>query len=201
MHVDGLTLSVADFVVGALSRQLQWYENGRHAVVTLVLREDQCWHRTCRKKVLLAYKAETPSGDVLDIGAVQAMEGYGDAYAKAQTALPNLADNPWPFRRGLASRCPHCRREVRYQSQDWASQSGASIREEDADASLGSRLRVPIGVNIPEGESRLGLIPHAHWHWGPQARWIRWAPLGGSGVISRQHAETQPRSLGLGMLI
>src|SRR3712207_7409900 len=40
VHVDGLTLDVADFVSGALSRQLQWYENGRHAVVTLVLREE-----------------------------------------------------------------------------------------------------------------------------------------------------------------
>jgi hypothetical protein len=56
VHVDGLALTVADFVSGALNRQLQWYENGRHGVATLVLREDQCWHRTCRKRVLLAYK-------------------------------------------------------------------------------------------------------------------------------------------------
>src|SRR5918997_4386648 len=36
VHVDGLTLAVADFVAGALSRQLHWYESGRHAVVTFV---------------------------------------------------------------------------------------------------------------------------------------------------------------------
>src|SRR3712207_9138348 len=90
VHVDGLTLDVADFVSGALSRQLQWYENGRHAVVTLVLREDQCWHRTCRRKILLAYKAETSGGEPIGIEAVQALEGYAEAYTRAQAALPNL---------------------------------------------------------------------------------------------------------------
>jgi hypothetical protein len=31
-------LAVTDFVSGALSRQLHWYEHDRHCVVTLVLR-------------------------------------------------------------------------------------------------------------------------------------------------------------------
>src|SRR5215218_2613444 len=120
VHVDGLRLSVADFVLGALSRQLRWYEHDRHGVVMLVLRKDQCWHRTCRKPILLAFRAETTSGDTLDLPSVQALDGYGSAYAQAQAALPDLADSPWPFRRVLASRCPHCRREIRYQHQDWA---------------------------------------------------------------------------------
>jgi hypothetical protein len=134
VHVDGLSLSVADFVAGALSRQLRWYENGRSGVVTLVLREDQCWHRTCRKRVLLTYKAETPGGAPIDLQTVQMLEGYGQTYTQAQAALPDLADSPWPFRRVFASRCPHCRREIRYQRQDWASQ-----RATDAELALGAR--------------------------------------------------------------
>jgi hypothetical protein len=123
VHVDGLSLSISDFVAGALNGQLRWYENGRHGIVPLVLREDLCWHRTCRRRVLLACRAETPQGSPLDIEVVQAMQGYRDAYAKAQAALPDLADSPWPFRKVLASRCPYCRREIRYQRDDWAGQS------------------------------------------------------------------------------
>src|SRR3954464_7630532 len=121
VHVDGLTLSVADFVSGALSRKLRWYEHDRHGVVVLVLRKDQCWHRTCGKPILLAFRAETTSGDTLDLPSVQLLEGYESAYAQAQAALPDLANSPWPFRRVLASRCPYCRREVRYQHQGSAS--------------------------------------------------------------------------------
>src|SRR3954469_13521032 len=70
VHVDGLTLCVPDFVSGALSRQLRWYENNRHGVVTLILRKDQCWNRTCRKTILLAFKVEATSGDPLDFPSI-----------------------------------------------------------------------------------------------------------------------------------
>ena len=86
------------------------------------------------------------------------MQGYRDAYAKAQAALPDLADSPWPFRKVLASRCPYCRREIRYQRDDWAGQSTTYKRY--------------IGVNIPEQSGRIGLTPHAQWHWGPETRWL-----------------------------
>src|SRR4051794_10484658 len=72
VHVDGLTLSVADFVSGALSRKLRWDEQARHGVGTLVLRKDQSCPRPCRKMILLAFKAETTSGDTLDLPSVQA---------------------------------------------------------------------------------------------------------------------------------
>jgi hypothetical protein len=197
VHVDGLSLSVADFVAGALSRQLQWYENGRSGVVTLVLREDQCWHRTCRKRVLLTYKAETSGGAPIDLQAVQMLEGYGQAYAQAQTALPDLADGPWPFRRVFASRCPHCRREIRYQRQDWASQraTDAELALSDTYASLSLRVRVPLGITVPEQGGSPGLSPHAGWHWGSEARWTHWAPLGGIGQIAYYEPEPPPNRL------
>jgi hypothetical protein len=180
VHIDGLSLSIPEFVSGALSGQLHWYGNGRHGIVTLVLREDQCWHRTCRKKVLLVYRAETPRRTSFDVEAVQAMEGFGEAYAKAQAALPALADSPWPFRKVLASRCPHCRREIRYQRHEWEHQSVTYA---------------PIGVNVNEQSHSLGLTPHAQWHWGPETRWTHWAPLGGIGLISHRHLEVSPRRL------
>ena len=62
VQVDGLSLTVAEFVSGALTRQLRWYENHRYGVITLVLRQDQCWHRTCRKRMLVTYRVETLSG-------------------------------------------------------------------------------------------------------------------------------------------
>jgi hypothetical protein len=175
--LTGLTLSVADFVSGALSGKLRWYEHDRHGVVVLVLRKEQCWHRTCRKRILLAFKAETTSGDLLDLPSVQALEGSGRAYAQAKAALPDLADSPWPFRRVLASRCPYCRREVRYQHQDWA--AGGAVR----DGSTDQDMCVLLGLDIAEG-IRLRIAPHAQWHWGPQSRWTSWAPLGGIGRIS-----------------
>src|SRR5215212_4398991 len=175
VHVDGLSLSISDFVVGALSGQLQWYGNGRHGIISLVLREDQCWHRTCRKRVLLAYRVEAPNGRPLEIELIQAMQGYADAYAKAQVALPDLAESPQPFRKVLASRCPHCKREIRYQREDWASQTAT--------------YKLPIGITIPEHGSGIGLTPHAQWHWGPDSRWPDWAPLGGIGPISHQPPE------------
>ena len=197
MHVDGLTLRVADFVSGALSRKLRWYEHDRHGVVVLVLRKDQCWNRTCRKTILLAYKVETPIGDPLDLQSVQILEGYKEAYAKAQAALPDLADSPWPFRCVLASRCPHCRREVRYQHQDWASRNAALVRAGDTYGSTGLRVRVPIGLKVPEPGTRLGVTAHAGWHWGPEPQWAGWAPLGGIGLISRLEPKMQPRRPGV----
>jgi hypothetical protein len=182
VHVDGLSLSIAEFVTGALNGQLRWYENGRHGIVPLGLREDLCWHRTCRRKVLLAYRAETKQGSPLEIEVVQAMQGYKNAYAKAQAALPDLAGSPWPFRKVLASRCPYCRREIRYQREDWAGQSAT--------------YRILIGVNIPEQGGRIGLTPHTQWHWGPESRWPHWAPLGGIGEISQHGLEMRPRRLG-----
>jgi hypothetical protein len=176
-----LSLSIPEFVSGALSGQLHWYGNGRHGIVTLVLREDQCWHRTCRKRVLLAYRAETPQRKLIGVEAIQAMPGYVAAYARAQVALPDLADSPWPFRKVLASRCPHCRREIRYQRHEWEHQSVT---------------RVPIGVDIGAQGHRLGLTPHGQWHWGPETRWTHWAPLGSIGLISRRHLEVRPRRLG-----
>ncbi len=181
VHVDYLSLSISDFVTGALTGQLQWYENGRHGIITLVLREDQCWHRTCRKRVLLAYRAEAPQGRPLELAGVQAMQGYADAYAKAQAALPDLAEGPRPIRKVLASRCPHCNREIQYQREDWASQSAI--------------YKLPIGIKIPEQGSEIGLAPHAQWHWGPQSRWPRWAPFGGIGPISHQPFMSRPRRL------
>ncbi|WP_052954493.1 hypothetical protein [Microvirga vignae] len=181
VHIDGLSLSIPEFVTGALSGQLHWYGNGRHGIVTLMLREDQCWHRTCRKRVLLAYRAETPQRKPIDIETIQAMQGYGDAYAKAQAALPDLADSPWPLRKVLASRCAHCRREIRYHSHDW---DGQDV------------IYVPIGIDIGEQGHRLGLTPHAQWHWGPETRWPHWAPLGGIGLISHCYREVRPRRLG-----
>jgi len=193
VHVDGLTLRVADFVSGALSRKLRWYEHDRHGVVVLVLRKGQCWHRTCRRPILLAFRAETTSGDTLDLPSVQALEGYGSAYAQAQAALPDLADSPWPFRRVLASRCPYCRREVRYQHQGSASRTAALVRAGNTYGSAGLQVRVPIGINIPEPGTRLGLTVHAGWHWGPETRWAGWAPLGGIGLTSCSEPQMQPR--------
>jgi hypothetical protein len=181
VHVDGLSLSISDFVAGALTGQLQWYGNDRHGIILLVLREDQCWHRTCRKRVLLAYRAEAPQGRPLEIEVVQAMEGYAAAYAKARAALPDLAESPQPFRNVLASRCPHCKREIRYQREDWAGGTTA--------------YKILIGINLPEHGSKIGLAPHAQWHWGPEARWLNWAPLGGIGPISNQPREIRPRRL------
>jgi hypothetical protein len=195
VQIDGLSLSVAEFVSGALTRQLQWYENHRHGVITLVLRQDQCWHRTCRKKMLVAYRVETPGGTPFDIQAAQTLDGYGQAYSRAQVALPDLADSPWPFRRVLASRCPHCRREIRYQSQDWMSPPTTDTKPEDASASLDLRMRVPIGVTVPEQGGPPGLSPHAGWHWGPETRWTHWAPLGGIGQISYHGPEAAPKRL------
>ncbi len=192
VHFDGLTLTVADFVSGALNRELRYYEHDRHGVVMLVLRKDQCWHRTCRKPILLAFRAETTSGDPLDLPSVQALEGYASAYAQAQAALPELADSPWPFRRVLASRCPYCRREVRYQHQGSASRNAALARAGDTDGSTGLQVHVPIGINVPEPDTRLGLIAHAGWHWGPETRWAGWAPLGGIGLISCSEPQMQP---------
>jgi hypothetical protein len=182
VHVDGLSLSISDFVAGALTGQLQWCGNGRHGVVLLILRDDQCWHRTCRKRVLLAYRAEAPHGRPLELEVVQAMRGYADAYAKAQAALPDLAGSPRRFRKVLASRCPHCNRDIRYQPEDWAGQSAA--------------YKLPIGINIPEQGSHIGMTPHAQWHWGPESRWSNWAPFGGIGPISHQPLERWPRRLG-----
>jgi hypothetical protein len=182
VRVDGLSLSVSDFVAGALTGQLRWYESGWHGIIPLVLREDLCWHRTCRRRVLLAYRAETLQGSPLDIEVVQAMQGYRDAYSKAQAALPDLADSPWPFRKVLASRCPYCRREIRYQRHDWAGQSAT--------------YRMSIGVNVPEQGGRIGLTPHAQWHWGPEARWPHWVPFGGVGPISHNRLEMRPKRLG-----
>jgi hypothetical protein len=196
VHVDGLTLNVADFVSGALGRQLQWYENGRHAVVTLVLREDQCWHRTCRRKVLLAYKAEAPGGEPISLEAVQVLEGYAEAYTRAQAALPILADSPWPYRQVRASRCPHCRREIRYQSYDPRSGGPHQSRVQDPYASTGFKVHVPIGVTIPEQGCRSGLHPHTGWHWGPAGRWIGWAPPGGIGLISHHGPAAKERQKG-----
>ncbi|HEX2552512.1 MAG TPA: hypothetical protein VHL98_02350 [Microvirga sp.] len=185
VHVDGLSLSVADFVAGALARQLRWYENGRHAIVMLVLREDQCWHRTCRNQVLLVHTVESQGGGPLDLEIVQAMEGYGQAYEKAQKALPSLADSPWPFRRVLASRCPHCRREVRYQPAERTSYTPMNSRSRGLAASSGTAVRVPIGITLPDEATRADLSPHAGWHWGSEDRWPDWAPLGGIGLISK----------------
>ncbi len=180
VHIDHLSLSISDFVAGALTGQLRWYENGRHRIILLVLREDQCWHRTCRRRILLAYRAEAPQGRRLEVEVAQAMQGYADAYAKAQAALPDLAESPWASRRDLASRCPHCNREIRYKREDWAGRSAT--------------YKLPIGISIPEQESNIGLAPpHTRWHWGPQSRWPHWAPLGGVGPISHQPPEMPPR--------
>jgi hypothetical protein len=181
VQIDGLSLSIPEFVSGALSGQLHWSGNGRHGILMLVLRKDQCWHRTCRKTVLLAYRAETPRRMPLDLEAVQTMHGYGDAYARARAVLPELADSPWRFRKVLASRCPYCRREIRYHSHDWEGQDV---------------LDVPIGVDVGEQGRHLGLTPHAQWHWGPQTRWTRWAPLGGVGLISPRRLAMHPRRFG-----
>jgi len=188
VHIDGLSLGVAEFVSGALSRQLHWYENGRHGTVILVMREDQCWHRTCRKTVLLAYKAETPEGDPFDIEAAQEMKGYGEAYSKAKAALPNLADSPRPWKSwSLTTRCPHCNRDIRYQSHDWGNSDGnAYIKKGDDFIPIDTRIYVPIGIEIPEEARSLGLAPHAQWHWGSEDRWLHWAPLGDIGAISHQ---------------
>ncbi|KFG67602.1 hypothetical protein JH26_21770 [Microvirga sp. BSC39] len=40
VHVDAFSLSTPDFVTGALSGKLQWYGNGQHGIILLVLRED-----------------------------------------------------------------------------------------------------------------------------------------------------------------
>ena len=109
------------------------------------------------------------------------MHGYAEAYAKAQVALPDLAESPRRFRIVLASRCPHCKREIRYQREDWAGQSAT--------------FKLPIGINIPEQGSQIGLTPHAQWRWGPEFRWPQWAPLGGIGPISHRPLEIQPRRL------
>ena len=138
------------------------------------------WHRTCRKRVLLAYRAETLQRKPIAIEAIQTMQGYSDAYAKAQVAFPDLAESPWPFRKVLASRCPHCQREIRYHSHDW--------KGEDV-------THVLIGVDIGEQGRRLGVAPHAQWHWGHETRWPHWALLGGIGPISYHDPEPPPKRL------
>jgi hypothetical protein len=110
------------------------------------------------------------------------MEGYADAYAKARAALPDLAESPQPFRKVLASHCPHCKREIRYQREDWAGETTA--------------YRMLIGINLPEQGSQTGLTPHAQWHWGPESRWPDWVPLGGIGPISHRPLEMRPKRLG-----
>ncbi len=197
VHVDGLMLAVTDFVSGALSRQLHWYEHDRHCVVTLVLREDQCWHRTCRKKVLLAHKVQTSGGEAMTIDAVRALEGYAEAYTRAQAALPSLADSPWPYKGVRASRCPHCRREIRYQSYDPEPRRSGWRRVQDPYASAGFKVHVPIGVAIPEQGCHRSLSPHKGWHWGPTGRWTGWAPLGSIGIISHHEPEAEARRQGL----
>ena len=109
------------------------------------------------------------------------MHGYADAYTKAQAALPDLAESPWRFRKVLASSCPHCKREIRYQREDWAGQSAT--------------YKLPIGISITEQGREIGLTPHAQWRWGSESRWPQWAPLGGIGPISRQALEIPPRRL------
>jgi hypothetical protein len=175
VHVDGASLSIADFVAGALSGRLSWYGDGLHATVTLVLHEAPCWRRTCGRAVLLASRAETGSGRPVDLARVVGLEGFSSAYARAQAALRTLADPPAPFRRGLATRCPHCRCEIRYPGCGWTPPERVTTY-------------VPLGIQVPEGAARdgLDLRPHAEWHWGPQTRWPRWAPLGGIGLITRQ---------------
>jgi hypothetical protein len=176
--IDGQTLPVAEFVSGALTRKLHWSGEGRHGVIQLILRDDQCWHRTCRRKVRLTVKAQTTQGKLIELSAVQALEGYQEAYAKAQTALPDLADHPQPFRKGLTSRCPHCGRDIRYHTREWASQP---------------LTLVPIGVIIPHHGRPVGLTPHAQWHWGPQTQWTDWAPVGDIGLICHQETNIQAR--------
>jgi hypothetical protein len=63
----------------------------------------------------------------------------------------------------------------------------------DPSASAGLRVHVPIGIGIPEQGCRPGLIPHRAWHWGPSARWVGWAPLGGLGLISHHGPEAEAR--------
>jgi hypothetical protein len=94
VHIDGLSLGISEFVSGTLSGQLHWYETSQHGVVALVLRENLCWHRTCRKRDLLAYRAETLQRKPIAIEAIQTMQGYSDAYAKARATLPILAESP-----------------------------------------------------------------------------------------------------------
>src|SRR4051812_36402726 len=148
--VDGLSLSVAEFVAGALLGQLHWYEQERHAIVVLILHEGLCWRRSCRRRVLLASAAETHSGRALEITRVAELDGYAGAYARAQAALLDLADSPQPYRRGLSSRCPHCGWEIRYPKRVWAPRAG-------------TRIAVPIGIQVPEGaaaQDSLGLRPY-----------------------------------------
>jgi hypothetical protein len=172
--VDGLSLSVPDFVAGALGGRLHWYEQERHAVVILLLYEGQCWHRTCRSAVFLTGGARTRAGRAVEIAAVAELEGFSGAYARAQAAVPDLADSPQPYRRGFVTRCPHCGREIRYPKGKWM--SGAGVQ-----------MRVPIGLVVPDraARERPCLRPHADWHWGEPARWAAWAPVGDIGPITR----------------
>jgi len=182
--VDGLSLSVADFVAGALLGQLHWYEQERHAIVVLILHEGLCWRRTCRRRVLLASGAETRSGRGIEITRVAELDGFAGAYAQAQAALPDLADSPQPYRRGLSSPCPHCGWEIRYPEGAWAHREA-------------TRIAVPIGLQVPEGaaaQDSLGLRPYAGWHWGAPACWSGWAPVGGIGRISREVLQSRAGS-------
>jgi hypothetical protein len=52
---------------------------------------------------------------------------------------------------------------------------------------------VPIGVAIPEQGCHHSLTTHTEWHWGPTARWVGWAPLGGIGLISHHGPEAEAR--------
>jgi hypothetical protein len=174
--VDGLSLSVADFIGGALLGQLHWYEQERHAIVVLILHEDLCWRRSCRRRVLLASGAETRRGRTVEITRIAELDSFAGAYARARAALPDLADSPQPYRRGLSSRCPQCGWEIRYPKRTWAP------REDN-------RILVPIGIRMPEDVASRGissLRPYAGWHWGAPARWSGWAPVGGIGRICRE---------------
>ena len=68
-----------------------------------------------------------------------------------------------------------------YQPQDWAAGDLTSSRVRD-DSTV-QHICVPLGINISEHSARLGVSPHTQWHWGPEARWTSWAPLGGIGRI------------------
>jgi hypothetical protein len=103
-----------------------------------------------------------------------------------------LADNPWPFRKVRATRCPHCRREIRYQSYDPGSRRPYQRSVQDPYASAGFRVHVTIGVTTCGAV----LTPHREWHWGPAGRWTAWAPLGGIGVISHHGPEAEARRQG-----
>ena len=185
VHVDGLTLSVADFVSGALSRKLRWYETRPARGRDAHLRKDQCWHRTCRSRSCwpsrLKRQAEThwtsrpfrPGGVWGCICPARLLFQISRQPlaipTRSRVPLPSLLARgalPTP---GLGSGRPHLQQSQR---RLHGPAHLRAVRHQHRRARRQAR--------------RIAAHPAAR---GPEARWTSWAPLGVLGGFGTVHRE------------